>query len=906
MKKKITLLLMLALIAALVCVFTACDLFGEPEHTHKFEHLQNEQAPTCVSDGVRMLGCDCGAQTQEPIPATGVHTKGEVIEATAPTCTENGTESFICSVCGETLVEAVNALGHTTTPYEEVNANCVGIGYTGGTYCSVCEEVLTERTEIPATGEHTEVNYEDVAPICGAVGYTGGTYCSVCEIEMSAKTEIEATGEHTSADYEDVAPTCGVVGYTGGTYCSVCETELTERTEIPATGEHTEVEVPGVSATCTATGLTAGKQCTVCELFTVEQTEIAKVPHSYSYTVETAPQFEVAGLGKYTCSVCSDSYEEEIPALTYQPSDVWQGDKATGFASGDGTSANPYVIETAAQLAFLASEVNRNVNYNGQYFVLANDIILNDITNYKSWSKANAPANKWTPIGNYGGCAFMGNFNGCGYSVRGLYNYQKKGSSGTNIYAGLFGQVTNGSVKNLNVTEAYVYSEHGAAGGIVGYVDASDSTIVIDNCTFDGTVIGVSHAGGIVGWARVGWYGFQSASNRVDHDGTLKITYCTVNGKISSSVMSVPSNESYVGGIAGYCFYNCGQLTVEGCKNSAEIISRDMAGGILGSVVPKDGYSGSMSITVSYCTNEGKITANNDAGGIASVIQINGDYSDYGYNSMSIRNCYNTGDILIKATTNVNTTVGGLFGRVRASNETYSGTVENCYNTGNIVMEGTGYQAGGLVGNFSIASTSKHHLKNCFNSGNITTVSTSYVGGLFGYASISWRYFCEVDSCYNTGKVVSGMGNVGGIAGYASDMTFSNIYNLGDVEGADKNVGGIFGQAETITLTTSYNAGKVSGNSTYVGAIAGKQSSSSLGAFFLEGCATDGQGFVQGVYGQEQNRAGSTANSLTESKMYNSSSFKNFDFSGVWEAPSSENGTYPTLKKVVKFPEVTE
>ena len=45
---------------------------------------------------------------------------------------------------------------------------------------------------------------------------------------------------------------------------------------------------------------------------------------------------------------------------------VWDGTKATGFARGSGTSSDPYIIETAAQLAYFQSQVNDSkVNFSG-------------------------------------------------------------------------------------------------------------------------------------------------------------------------------------------------------------------------------------------------------------------------------------------------------------------------------------------------------------------------------------------------------------------------------------------------------------------------------------------------------------------------------------------------------------
>ena len=50
---------------------------------------------------------------------------------------------------------------------------------------------------------------------------------------------------------------------------------------------------------------------------------------------------------------------------------AWDGTTvATAFASGTGTEADPYVIATPEQLAYLAQSVKNHETYEGKYFVL--------------------------------------------------------------------------------------------------------------------------------------------------------------------------------------------------------------------------------------------------------------------------------------------------------------------------------------------------------------------------------------------------------------------------------------------------------------------------------------------------------------------------------------------------------
>ncbi len=140
---------------------------------------------------------------------------------------------------------------------------------------------------------------------------------------------------------------------------------------------------------------------------------------------------------------------------------VWDGTSVTAVeASADGV----YEISNAAQLAWVAQQVNSNANnFSGKTVKLINDINLG----YKAW----------TPIG---GCiksptiTFHGTFDGNGKTISNLYasdNTAKEAS------AGLFGGMTSANVKDLTVKNATINSTH-YAGVICGYVQCSS----ISNC----------------------------------------------------------------------------------------------------------------------------------------------------------------------------------------------------------------------------------------------------------------------------------------------------------------------------------------------------------------------------------------------------------------------------------------
>ena len=196
--------------------------------------------------------------------------------------------------------------------------------------------------------------------------------------------------------------------------------------------------------------------------------------------------------------------------------------------AGSGTSGDPYLISTAAQLAKLAELVNAaNANYNDKYYRLANDIDLS------AYGAGFNNRKGWIPIGffefssgNYN--PFMGNFDGAGYKVSGLY------INDSNLdCVGLFGIVWNGTIANLGVTGAdirgYVHVG-GVAGGVVNSI--------VDNCYATGTVSGNRYVGGVVGGVVGVMIGGVAGIN---HSSSVTNCYAA----------SAVSGNNYVGGVAG-------------------------------------------------------------------------------------------------------------------------------------------------------------------------------------------------------------------------------------------------------------------------------------------------------------------------------------------------------------------
>ena len=304
------------------------------------------------TEGKHCSVCNTVLVAQKVVPAKG-HT--EVIDAAVEaTCTKTGlTEGKHCSVCNTVLVkqDTIPAKGHTEVTDAAVEATCTKTGLTEGKHCSVCNAVLVEQQIVP-TKSHTEVIDAKVEATCTATGLTEGKHCSVCNAVLVAQKVVPAKG-HTEVIDAAVEATCTKTGLTEGKHCSVCNTVLVAQKVVRAKG-HTEVVDAAVEATCTEPGKTEGKHCSVCNTVLVAQQtvpvkahdwgtqwisndsdndhhwhkckncnaidESTKAPHSWdNVKVTTSATCTAAGEKTYTCTACSATKKETIPATGHTP-----------------------------------------------------------------------------------------------------------------------------------------------------------------------------------------------------------------------------------------------------------------------------------------------------------------------------------------------------------------------------------------------------------------------------------------------------------------------------------------------------------------------------------------------------------------------------------------------------------
>lgn len=244
------------------------------------------------------------------------------------------------------------------------------------------------------------------------------------------------------------------------------------------------------------------------------------------------------------------------------PGTQWKDYAADAFAGGTGTEADPYLIETPAQLAKLAKDVSNRQDYAGAYFRLEADL---DLSAHR-WNPIGVFA--WQPSGATASTPFRGFLDGNNKKITGLIVSEKNGKNA----AGLFGSIRKSSangktgVQDLTIKNAYIEASddglmESSAGILAGYVLANDGcTIEFTNVTVSGTMRmssdqGFMIAGGLLGnVSRATVKGcqaldmdIQANSNSggfVGMDDGSQYQQCRATGKLSGTWT--------LGGFAGY------------------------------------------------------------------------------------------------------------------------------------------------------------------------------------------------------------------------------------------------------------------------------------------------------------------------------------------------------------------
>ena len=503
--------------------------------------------------------------------------------------------------------------------------------------------------------------------------------------------------------------------------------------------------------------------------------------------------------------------------------------------------------------------------------------------------------------------AFTGIFDGNGKTIKGL------SLSMARVCVGLFGTTRDAEIRNLTVEGTVKVTGKNFTGGLIGAVCGET---LVEGCTSNVEVTGVSRVGGMIGGLILNsTKGTYPADSK---DYTVIIRNCTNKGEVSSTATGEARTGGLIGsGSIGGDFDR--HFVIEDCRNEGTVnVKGDYAGGIIGYSDPRKGHQ---TVKISNCTNAASGTVTGPKSGIGGIIgyianfsvdftisgctneaAINGTGSAaqrvggiVGFASLAkqsdlpkltLSGCVNTGEIrAVKS-------AGGIAGFLDPTNNTsytedYAIAVRDCKNSGAVTVTVASYaQVGGVVGVVAASSSSRKLngawvlISGCTNTGAVSAPAASVssrIGGILGFANVAADQSASLDiyDCTNEGEVSTIGSNAGGVIGLydassAKDgaLTVARCINRGAITaGVDTaasangavNAAGIVGNLSSalpVNLSSLYNAGDVSATGKYIGGIVGrfyaKSNDSRLIDSFNTGKITGANGVIGGIVGSSR------------------------------------------------------
>ena len=340
-----------------------------------------------------------------------------------------------------------------------------------------------------------------------------------------------------------------------------------------------------------------------------------------------------------------------LPTAALAADGTWDGSIATAFAGGTGTESDPYQIADGAQLAYLASEVNKGQPYENACFVLTADI---DLGNHD-----------WTPIGNsfsdalFGGTdysVFAGNLDGKGHTVSNISIGTESAPLESDVF-GLFG-VTGGKLSNLNLDGVTIY---GTAKNVSGYVIglagalSGSASGPVENCHVANLSLTMSTPDS--GMAAAYWIGGLVGAL----DGQY-LDECSVSGKITET-----SGKGSIGGLIGE-LGRAAKITYSHADVALDVKPDYYGGANVGGLIGKGNGEKDPETVISNCYATGNVTGGAYSGGFAGSLW-----------GLNIKNCYATGDV-----TDAFASMATFAGTDAPAAYAY-GSVTNCYTTGAVI-----------------------------------------------------------------------------------------------------------------------------------------------------------------------------------------------------------------------------
>ena len=361
---------------------------------------------------------------------------------------------------------------------------------------------------------------------------------------------------------------------------------------------------------------------------------------------------------------------------------------------------------------------------------------------------------------------------------------------GYNNQFGALAYAASGTIENcsLNSFAPTTLNSIGVFGGLLSRSSGANIINCSNNANISLTLSNQIRFGSIVG---------EIISSSV-------IMGCENNGTISIS--SSASSTSYFGGLIGYSSQQEIDVEIANCKNNAPIsitcsysssnyFSR--LGGIMG------GATANVNLNMHECCNLANLNCTNSTNNASYGVQVGGLISyifgtDSNTATISIENCYSTGNITGQNSNGGGVHIGGILGfgySDDTANKNPIVSIKTSYSSGTFSANGASNKsiAGGIIG-----QSEKTTLTSCFSSANI--ISGTTIGGLIGiYKDASASYPCTLVNCLGSAYIeyMGNSNNIGGLIGESNsdpvltDCHFNNTHGVKDLKsyGATRAIG---------------------------------------------------------------------------------------------------------------------
>ncbi len=361
---------------------------------------------------------------------------------------------------------------------------------------------------------------------------------------------------------------------------------------------------------------------------------------------------------------------------------AWDGTSASEALEGEGTQAKPYLVKTAADLAFLAKSVDAGTTYEGKYITQTADIDLGN--------------KEWEPIG-ASGKPFAGVYDGKGFKIENMLITKLVDG------VGLFGQIQSkgtgsAGIANVNLSGKVHFAKvdkETRIAGLAGYIHKNSSEelanyVKIINTVVDVDIIIDDHAH----QPRVG--GFAGYSYCVD------FINCVNKGDITALKVNAAAR---IGGFVGQCnrdtFTDCvneGNITVEGTATNGNVSGAGFIG-----MLTNYQSDPAKKVVLKNCVNKGNVTITSVANADKKLAVLGGGFAANSYEypkegiTTDILNCYNAGKITVTAPAAGADGSVVYAGGIVAYTKYKTLKIDGCVNSAEVKATGFNAAAGGIM-----------------------------------------------------------------------------------------------------------------------------------------------------------------------------------------------------------------